>query len=227
MSNTTVFNHHNNVLIKDDIVIKQFLRKEDFQNEKEFYEIFSKYYNVPAIKKIDEENNTIVYARINGTSLAEKKILDEFSTKEIFLIRDKVPKIEGILKEGVLTQLLPNKYINGSLVHGDMKIDNIIVAQNNEIYLIDFEFGNYIFREFDDAYMLLSILQVDSLKANEYLKLAAKDGISKAKIIFGELYFINGVLMNPRINVEVKRRWVKIESYVLKELQEINCDHSQ
>ena len=227
MSNTTVFNHHNNVLIKDDIVIKQFLRKEDFQNEKEFYEIFSRYYNVPAIKKIDEENNTIVYARINGTSLTEKKILDEFSTKEIFLIRDKVPKIEGILKEGVLTQLLPNKYINGSLVHGDMKIDNIIVAQNNEIYLIDFEFGNYIFREFDDAYMLLSILQVDSLKANEYLKLAAKDGISKAKIIFGELYFINGVLMNPRINVEVKRRWVKIESYVLKELQEINCDHSQ
>ncbi|MGC9190588.1 MAG: phosphotransferase [Candidatus Micrarchaeia archaeon] len=182
---------------------------------------------MPAIKKTDEENNTIVYARINGTSLTEKKILDEFSAKEIFLIRDKVPKIKGILKEGVLTQLLPDKYINGSLVHGDMKIDNIIVAQNNEIYLIDFEFGNYIFREFDDAYMLLSILQVDSLKANEYLKLVAKDGVSKAKIIFGELYFINGVLMNPRINVEVKRRWVKIESYILKELQEINSDQSQ
>ncbi|MGC8586328.1 MAG: phosphotransferase [Candidatus Micrarchaeia archaeon] len=77
------------------------------------------------------------------------------------------------------------------LVHGDMKIDNIIVAQNNEIYLIDFEFGNYIFREFDDAYMLLSILQVDSLKANEYLKLVAKDSISKVKNIRRTI-FING-----------------------------------
>ncbi|MGC8495906.1 MAG: phosphotransferase [Candidatus Micrarchaeia archaeon] len=83
-------------------------------------------------------------------------------------------------------------YVPYKLVHGDMKIDNIIVAQNNEIYLIDFEFGNYIFREFDDAYMLLSILQVDSLKANEYLKLVAKDGVSKAKIIFGELYLSMG-----------------------------------
>ncbi|MEM3227797.1 MAG: phosphotransferase [Candidatus Micrarchaeaceae archaeon] len=217
-------NYHNFVRIEEKQVVKRFLRKEDFVNEQKFYQIFSKHFDVARIEKIDNESNTIFYERIRGEPLSEKEVLAGFGVEEILKIRDKVPSIKGKMIENMLTPLLPKEYIDNLLVHGDMRLDNIIVSNDGKTYLIDFEYGNYIFREFDDSYMHLSLIQKDKSKAKAYYDKVANNNDSKTKMLYGELFFIAGVLVNPNIDVITKRRWVEIQSMVISDLAEaLNC----
>lgn len=207
-----VFNNYNKVEIYDDIVIKTFKSKQRLSNEVKFYNIFQNHFNVPEIKEIDETKLIITYERINGTVLSNPDIFRKFDIRNIISIRNKVPLLSGPTEHNLLTTNLPMVMLKGNLVHGDFRLDNLIVSENGNVYLIDFESGNYLFKELDDAYLSLSISIIDPRKSEEYERIAINNIEEKERLIDGKLIFIRGVLINPNIPPKIKSLWLKKEA---------------
>lgn len=84
--------------------------------------------NTPQVYEIDTESSTIIMRYIAGTKLRDLiNILSDDEKKEIFT---RLGRIIAIL------------HINGH-IHGDITTSNIILTQNNDIFLIDFGLHDY------------------------------------------------------------------------------------
>lgn len=59
--------------------------------------------------------------------------------------RNKIPLLFGETYQTMLTPLLPKERIDGALVHGDLRLGNIIMDNKGSLYLIDFELDNYLY----------------------------------------------------------------------------------
>jgi len=211
--------NYNTVQLIDGSVAKHFLLRDRMLVEIEFLEKFKNYFNVPEIKKIDYETNTIFFEYIEGTPLSVKSALDNFSATELYKFVERVPFEKGETRNCTLLNLFPPNIIDGYLTHGDFRTANIILSENGKLYLIDFENGNYLFREFDKAYLFLSLYWEDKGKATEFLDIVRSNNQYNEKFLYAELYFINAVLLNPKIEQQTKFKWIKFEGELLKELK--------
>src|SRR5208283_4491141 len=92
---TIVHNEHNTVVISGDSASKTFMTVEQFDREREFYTIFSKFFNVPKVLRVDPETQTICYEYIRGRTLRESDVLSSFSSSDLISLRNRIPHIEG------------------------------------------------------------------------------------------------------------------------------------
>ena len=217
----TLSSNYNTVQRIDDTVAKHFMLKDRMLIEIEFLEKFKNYFNVPEIKRIDYETNTIFFEYIEGTPLSVKPALDNLSANELYKFVERVPFEKGETRNNVLVNIFPPNIIDGFLTHGDFRAANIIMSENGKLYLIDFENGNYLFREFDKAYIFLSLYWEDKSKATEFLDIVRSNNQYNEKFLYAELYFINAVLLNPKIEQQTKFKWIKFEGELLRELKSI------
>jgi len=223
----TLSSNYNTVQRIDDTVAKHFMLKDRMLIEIEFLEKFKNYFNVPEIKRIDYETNTIFFEYIEGTPLSVKSALDNISANELYKFVERVPFEKGETRNNVLVNIFPPNIIDGYLTHGDFRTANIILSENGKLYLIDFENGNYLFREFDKAYLFLSLYWEDKNKAMEFLDIVRSNNQYNEKFLYAELYFINAVLLNPKIEQQTKFKWIKLEGELLKELKNIKEQHPE
>ena len=223
----TLSSNYNTVQLIDDTVAKHFMLKDRMLIEIEFLEKFKNYFNVPEIKRIDYETNTIFFEYIEGTPLSVKSALDNISANELYKFVERVPFEKGKTRNEALLILFPPNFIEGYLTHGDFRTANIILSENGKLYLIDFENGNYLFREFDKAYLFLSLYWEDKNKAMEFLDIVRSNNQYNEKFLYAELYFINAVLLNPKIEQQTKFKWIKLEGELLKELKNIKEQHPE
>ncbi len=206
-----VFNNYNNVELYKGVVVKTFKSRQRLYSEREFYDIFKDYFRVPKIKDVDVEKKTITYERIIGKAISDPNTLKRFDANALASIRSMIPKLFGIMRANILTEDLPQTVINGGLVHGDLRLDNIILSEHGNLYLIDFEAGNFLFREIDDAYLSLSISQVDEEKALKYEGITIRNDEEKEGLVLGKLFFAKALLMNPFISNERRAIWLENE----------------
>lgn len=199
-----VFKNYNSVEIYDDVVVKNFKNEKKFKRELAFYNIFKDYFKVPEILDVSADNCQITYERIKGHVLWHSSVLKNLTAKDLFDIRNRVPHLRGAKISNNLVKTLPAEVIDGSLVHGDLLLNNMIM-KNNEVYLIDFEKGNYLFREFDDAYLTLSIYFEDEAKAFEYGRIASNNNADADKINIAKCAFLEGMLNNKNIQMNIKQ----------------------
>jgi len=223
----TLSSNYNTVQRIDDTVAKHFMLKDRMLIEIEFLEKFKNYFNIPEIKRIDYETNTIFFEYIEGTPLSVKSALDNISANELYKFVERVPFEKGKIRNEALLILFPPNFIEGYLTHGDFRTANIILSENGKLYLIDFENGNYLFREFDKAYLFLSLYWEDKNKAMEFLDIVRSNNQYNEKFLYAELYFINAVLLNPKIEQQTKFKWIKFEGELLKELKSIKEKHPE
>jgi hypothetical protein len=219
--------NYNTVQLRDGSVAKHFLLKDRMLVEIEFLEKFKNYFNAPEIKRIDYETNTLFFEYIEGTPLSVKSALDILSANELYKFVERVPFEKGKTRDGILVNLFPPNVIDGYLTHGDFRTANIIMSEKGKLYLIDFENGNYLFREFDKAYLFLSLYWEDKSKAMEFLDIVRSNNQYNEKFLYAELYFINAILLNPKIEQQTKFKWIKFEGELLKELTNIKEQHSE
>ncbi|MGC8889062.1 MAG: hypothetical protein ACP5K3_03820, partial [Candidatus Micrarchaeia archaeon] len=188
-----LYKNYNAVYLDDKIIKKKFLSNMSFEAEIEFYDVFSQYLNVPKRLGVDRKEHVIYYTFIEGETLDKKEVLDSLSAKEIFALRERIPRLNGAMKENALTPIFGSLNFTPELVHGDFRLENIIISKSGEFYVIDFEAGNYFFREFDDAYMFISLLRTDKEKANDYMELLQTVDRLNRRFFAATIYFVNGV----------------------------------
>lgn len=205
---SAIFSNYNTVEVYEDIVVKKFGSEQRLSNELKFHGLLRRHFKVPEIKEVDVGLCKVTYSRIKGTCLSEPETFKKLGVREIELIREQVPRISGKTEQNFLLAGAPEQILNGVLVHGDFRLSNLMLSKG-EVYLIDFESGNFLFREFDDAYLSLSIGLVNQSEAEEYERLAIKSVEAKERLAIGKLLFIKGVLMNPHISQSTKSEWEK------------------
>ncbi len=209
----SIYRNYNNVEIYEDVVVKTFFKKERFERELAFYNLFSKYFSTPRLIELDEQNFRLIYERIKGSTLEDPETLEKVSAERIFALRNSIPMLEGETRLNILFSYMPRQIIDGKLVHGDFRVANIIMEEHaGNLYLIDFELGNYAFRELDDAYMYMSLAAIDRPKARAYLNLILSSNCNKAKFLYGVRYFMQGLMRNKLVNDETIKMYKDIEN---------------
>ena len=216
--NTILYNRHNKVALVEGNIAKTFATYSQLDLEIKFHDLFSRFFLVPEILKVSTQTNTIYYEFIKGATLRDRDILSAFSYSDLIALHDKIPKLKGTTRETILTVLFPKDIVDNSLVHGDFRLDNLLVNGKGDIYLIDFENSNYLFREFDDTYMYLSLLREDKDKAEKYYKHSSLNN-QRERVLLSQLFYINGVLINAKIDVSQKAPWVLKEAEVINGLR--------
>lgn len=133
----------------------------------------------------NEFNNKIIY--IDEFFMIRKwidgKILDNNSLDTLKKIKHSLEK-QWVLKIPNISSFRPSIMDDIVLSHGDLRKKNIIVSEDNNIFLIDFEWINYNTKYFDLAHLFLycsfkvsdivSVFEVEKKKLRREIKIVKK-----------------------------------------------------
>lgn len=106
--------------------------------------------NVPKVKSIDKENQTILLEFIEGDRLSE--VLNNYPEKKQFEVMGKVGQQVARLHEN-------------NIIHGDLTTSNVILKEN-QTYIIDFGLG-FISGKIEDKAVDLHLIK-QALEAKHY-----------------------------------------------------------
>lgn len=208
-----VIKNFNTVTIEKNVVIKEFAHVQRFQRELQFHKIFKEYVRVPEI--YTAHDNKIVYERIRAPRLRD--VLKE--KKDVSLLIDsfsKIPLLHGEMQPTKLFQDIVTKYpidFEPTLVHGDFRTANILY--DGEPIFIDFEAGNYLFPEFDLAYLEFNIHSFGMRDVVYQFEDYVRQNYDYRKYAVASLFVTEAALKNPRNDQDaLLRRKHSIEQFL-------------
>jgi len=153
--------------------------------------------NVPQVYEIDAKNSTILMKYIHGKKL--KDILSELS---------EIQKQNYFNKIGVYIAIL---HKNGH-IHGDITTSNILITENEEIFLIDFglhEYSDSIEDKSVDLHLFKRVLISSHGKEYNFCFKAFLEGYRSEYMQKGEKK-CNNIIRNISV-IETRGRYVKKE----------------
>lgn len=183
--------NYNIVEIYKDKVIKIYCNKHRLENEVKFNKIFSEFFIVPEV--LDIKGNKVTYERLTNAVELTKTSVD------LSLITDLINSFPEIYDKIESNRGLPINEKKGRLIHGDLRLPNIFI-RNNEFALIDLEYAGYLDPNFDLAYLYFSILGNNKAKLAEQLVNYVKKEGNYLFFLKGCEYYSKAILENPRLN---------------------------